>query len=474
MSRQIKLNINTDIVIENQYYVNEIRNINEGEIKKKFQIITYGCQMNEHDSEKLMSMLINMGFEETTTTEEADIIIFNTCAVRENAELKVYGNLGRIKHLKETKKDMIVAVCGCMMQQKHIIEEIKKKYKFVNIVFGTHNIHNFPKLLRDTLYNRKQIIEIWNSEVEIVEGLPYKRKLGIKAFVNIMFGCNNFCTYCIVPYTRGRERSRDSENIIREIEELVIDGVKEITLLGQNVNSYGKTLDYKYDFADLLIDVSKIDGLLRIRFMTSHPKDISDKLIEVIATNPKVSNYVHLPIQSGSNKILKKMNRKYTRENYLLIIKKLKEKIPEICVSTDIIIGFPGEAEKDVDDTIDIIEKVNFDAAFTFIYSKRVGTPAEKFYDNVDDKTKHLRFEKMLTVLNKKISEKNKDRKGNIYEVLVEGKSNVSDEFMFGRTDGNLLVTFKGDESLIGELVKVKIHKPKNFSLEGKIINTSI
>lgn len=474
MSRQIKLDIDTDIIIENQYYVNEIRKINESKIKKKFKIITYGCQMNEHDSEKLMSMLINMGFEETNTTEEADVIIFNTCAVRENAELKVYGNLGRIKHLKETKKDMIVAVCGCMMQQEHIINEIKKKYKFVNIVFGTHNIHNFPKLLRDALYHEKQIIEIWNSEIEIVEGLPYKRKLGIKAFVNIMFGCNNFCTYCIVPYTRGRERSRDKKNILNEIKELVKDGVKEVTLLGQNVNSYGKTLDYKYDFADLLIDISKIDGLLRIRFMTSHPKDISDKLIKVIATNPKVSNYVHLPIQSGSNKILKKMNRKYTRESYLLTIEKLKENIPGICLSTDIIIGFPGETEKDVDETIDIIEKVDFDAAFTFIYSKRVGTPAEKFYDNVTDKTKHLRFEKMLAILNEKISKKNKTRKGNTYEVLVEGKSNISDEFMFGRTDGNLLVTFKGDESLIGEFVMVKIDKPKNFSLEGKIINTSI
>ncbi len=430
--------------------------------------------MNEHDSEKLTAMLKNMGYEETDSYETADIIIFNTCAVRENAELRVYGNLGHIKHIKKTKKDLILAVSGCMMQQPHIVEEIKKKYKYVDLVFGTHNVHNFPKLLSAVYEEKKQIIEVWNSEGRILEGMPYERKLGLKAYVNIMYGCNNFCTYCIVPYTRGRERSREKENIIDEVNKLVQDGVKEITLLGQNVNSYGTTFEEPYDFADLLEDVSKIDGIERIRFMTSHPKDLSDKLIYIIKDNPKVCEYVHLPIQSGSNAILKSMNRKYTREDYLEIVRKLKENIPTVSLSTDIIIGFPGETEEDVDATIELIEEVGYDSAFTFIYSKREGTPAARFEQHIPNDVQHKRFEKMLSVLNKTVIARNKTRMGEVYEILVEDRAKKDTDFLIGRSRENYLITFKGSNDLIGKLVDVKITNPKNFSMEGEIINTPV
>ncbi len=479
MQNQIKLNINNDEVLENQYYINEIRRTNDDFFltfneKKKFHIITYGCQMNEHDSEKLTAMLKNMGYEETDSYETADIIIFNTCAVRENAELRVYGNLGHIKHIKKTKKDLILAVSGCMMQQPHIVEEIKKKYKYVDLVFGTHNVHNFPKLLSAVYEENKQIVEVWNSEGRILEGMPYERKLGLKAYVNIMYGCNNFCTYCIVPYTRGRERSREKENIIAEVNKLAQDGVKEITLLGQNVNSYGTTFEEPYDFADLLEDISKIDGIERIRFMTSHPKDLSDKLIYIIKDNPKVCEYVHLPIQSGSNAVLKSMNRKYTRENYLEIVRKLKENIPNVSLSTDIIIGFPGETEEDVDDTIALIKEVGYDSAFTFIYSKREGTPAARFEQHIPNDIQHERFEKMLSVLNKTVIARNKTRLGEVYEVLVEDRAKKDTDFLIGRSRENYLILFKGSDDLIGKLVDVKITRPKNFSLEGEIINTPV
>lgn len=479
MSRQIKIDINTDLVLENQYFIQEIRRLNDDHFysskqRKKFHVVTYGCQMNEHDSEKMIAMLVNMGYEETENYEESDMLIFNTCAVRENAELRVYGNLGHVKNIKKKNPDMIVAVSGCMMQQPHIVEEIKQKFKFVDIVFGTHNVHNLPKLMKTVFEERKQVIEVWDSEGKIIEGLPFERKIGIKAFVNIMFGCNNFCTYCIVPYTRGRERSREKDNIIEEIKLLAEDGVKEVTLLGQNVNSYGKTLDYDYDFSDLLNDVSQVEGLERIRFMTSHPKDISDKLIDVIHMNPKVCEYVHFPIQSGSNQLLKNMNRKYTVEDYYLIVDKLRKKMPRVGLSTDIIIGFPGETDSDVDQTIDLLKKVEFDSAFTFIYSKREGTPAAKFENHIDDKIKHVRFEKMLKVLNEKVIEKNQSRMGETFELLVEGYTKRDDQLLYGRSRENILVSFKGDESLIGKIVNVKVTRPKNFSVEGELIDTSI
>ena len=479
MSRQIKIDINTDLVLENQYFIQEIRRLNDDYFytfkqRKKFHVVTYGCQMNEHDSEKMIAMLVNMGYEETGNYEESDMLIFNTCAVRENAELRVYGNLGHVKNIKKKNPDMIVAVSGCMMQQPHIVEEINKKFKFVDIVFGTHNVHNLPKLMKSVFEDRKQVIEVWDSEGKIIEGLPFERKIGIKAFVNIMFGCNNFCTYCIVPYTRGRERSREKDNIIQEIKLLAEDGVKEVTLLGQNVNSYGKTLAYQYDFSDLLNDVSQVEGLERIRFMTSHPKDISDKLIDVIYKNPKVCEYVHFPIQSGSNQLLKNMNRKYTVEDYYLIVEKLREKMPRVGLSTDIIIGFPGETDSDVDQTIELLKKVQFDSAFTFIYSKREGTPAAKFENHIDEKIKHVRFERMLKILNEKVIEKNQSRMGETFELLVEGYTKRDDQLLYGRSRENILVSFKGDESLIGKIVNVKVTRPKNFSVEGELVDTSM
>lgn len=479
MNNQIKLPIETSITLENQYFAQEIRKINEEFLgdsgrRRKFHIMTYGCQMNEHDSEKMSAMLNNMGYEFSPEMEMADLIIFNTCAVRENAELKVYGNLGWVKSLKRKNPDLVTAVSGCMMQQEHIVEEIRRQYPFVDLVFGTHNVHDLPRLLKKSFEDRRQVIEVWESEGKIIEGIPYERKVGMKAYVNIMFGCNNFCTYCIVPYTRGRERSREPEHVIEEVRLLASDGVKEITLLGQNVNSYGKTLDRPYDFADLLEAVSHVEGIERLRFMTSHPKDISDKLIEVIASNRKVCDYVHLPIQSGSNRILKMMNRVYTRENYLETIRKLKAKIPGVGLSTDIIIGFPGETEEDVALTIDLIREVGFDSAFTFIYSRREGTPAAKLADPVSEKEKHRRFEKMLKALNETVIEKNRQREGGVFEVLIEGVSKNDPEMLHGRTQENLVVTLKGDPSLIGSLVDVRIIRPKKFSLIGEIIDPSV
>jgi tRNA-2-methylthio-N6-dimethylallyladenosine synthase len=479
MSKHIKLPVDSDFLLENQHFAQEIRKLNEeflGETGRNryFHVITYGCQMNEHDSEKMIAMLCNMGYQSVDSPEESDLVIFNTCAVRENAELKLFGNLGHIKTLKKNKPDMIVAVSGCMMQLPSDVEAIKDKFRFVDLVFGTHNVHELPRLIKTVLEERRQIIEVWDSEGKIIEGLPYERKIGMKAFVNIMFGCNNFCTYCIVPYTRGRERSREPEHIVEEIKLLAADGVKEVTLLGQNVNSYGKTLTEKFDFADLLEEVSKIDGIERYRFMTSHPKDISDKLIDVIINNPKVCEYVHLPIQSGSNQVLKRMNRVYTRENYLEIIRKLKERLPEIGLSTDIIIGFPGETEEDVDQTIDILEQVNYDSAFTYLYSKREGTPAALYEDLVTDNEKHERFERMLARLHEKVIAKNQTKNGKVYEVLVEGVSRNDEASLQGRTRENYLVIMKGDSSLIGKLVNVKIIRAKKFSLVGEIINTPV
>ena len=463
------ITIKTDSIIENQYYINELQKLNYRK-HLKFMILTYGCQMNEHDTEKLKGMLSMMGYNETDDEKEADLILFNTCSVRENAEFKVYGNLGRVKHLKEKKPELVVGVCGCMMQQPHIVEAIKTKYRFVNLVFGTHNVHNFPYYLYEALFNDKKVFEVWEDSNLIIEELPVSRKVGIKAYVNIMYGCNNFCSYCIVPYTRGREKSRLKEDIINEIKELVSTGVREVTLLGQNVNSYGLTSKEPYDFSDLLMDVAKIEGLERVRFMTSHPKDLSDKLIDTIASSKKICNHVHLPVQSGSNDILRKMNRKYTREYYLDLVSKIKNRIPDVALTTDIIIGFPGEREEDVLETIDLIRQTEYDSAFTFIYSKRVGTPAEKYDDDVSDKEKHERFQRMLSELNEIVINKNKSLEGQVYGVLVESRSKSESKFLSGRTEHNRLVIFEGPDELIGKIVDVKIIRARNFSLEGEIL----
>lgn len=438
--------------------------------EKKAMIVTYGCQMNEHDSEKLLAMLKEMGYKETSKKEDADLIIYNTCCVRENAELKVYGNLGTLKPLKQKNSDLIIAVCGCMMQQPTVVEEIKKKYQHVDLVFGTHNLHKFPELLVNCRKVDEMLVEVWEEEGEIIEGIQSIRKYDIKAFVNIMYGCNNFCTYCIVPYTRGRERSREVEDIINEVKDLAQNGTKEITLLGQNVNSYGKTLKNRVAFADLLRELNKIDGIERIRFMTSHPKDLSQELIQAIAECQKVCEHVHLPFQAGSNRILRKMNRNYTKESYLALVDKMKLVIPNIALTTDIIVGFPGETEEDFLDTLDIVEKVRFDSAFTFLYSIRKGTPAALMEEQVDENTKHDRFNRLVEIVNKISGEKNQEYLNKEVEVLVEGPSKTDATKLMGRTRQNKLVNFKGDPSLIGKLVNIRITEPKTFSLNGEII----
>ncbi|MEY8415192.1 tRNA (N6-isopentenyl adenosine(37)-C2)-methylthiotransferase MiaB [Tissierella praeacuta] len=442
----------------------------ESKRQKKYLIKTYGCQMNEHDSEKISWILERMNYIETENIEEADFIIYNTCLVRENAEFKVYGNLGSLKQLKREKPDLMIAVCGCMMQREEVRKVILSKHRHVDIIFGTHNIHKLPQLINNHMKTGETIVDILEDGREIIEDINSNRKYSYKAFVNIMYGCNNFCTYCIVPYTRGRENSRDPENIIKEIEELAKNGCKEVTLLGQNVNSYGKNLQRNYSFTDLLKDINKIDGIERIRFMTSHPKDLSDDLINCYATLDKLCPHLHLPVQSGSNKVLKEMNRNYTKEDYLKIIGKLKEAVPEIAITTDIIIGFPGETDEDFNETLDLVKEVKFDSAFTFLYSIREGTKAAKMENQIDEKLKHIRFERLTDTLNEIALGINQKLLGKTLEVLVEEISKNNAEVLTGRTRTNKLVHFKGGKELIGSLVNIKIENVKTFTLEGSII----
>ncbi|EGT3617344.1 tRNA (N6-isopentenyl adenosine(37)-C2)-methylthiotransferase MiaB [Clostridium perfringens] len=438
--------------------------------KKLFFIGTYGCQMNEEDSEKLSGMLKSQGYERTENKEDASIIIFNTCCVRENAENKVFGNLGQLKQLKRKNPNLVIAICGCMMQQVGMADKVLKTFPYVDIIFGTHNAHKFPEYLNRVLQEGVQVKEILNKEEGIVEGLPIDRKSDVKAFVTIMYGCNNFCTYCIVPYVRGRERSRKSEDIIKEIEELVAKGYKEITLLGQNVNSYGKGLEEDIDFAGLLRKVNEVEGLERVRFMTSHPKDLSYDVIKAIKECDKLCEQVHLPVQSGSSRILKEMNRHYDREYYLDLVKKIKAEIPDVTLTTDIIIGFPGETEEDFLDTLSLCEEVGYDSAFTFIYSRRNHTPADKMENQIPDDIKHERFNRLVEAINKKVVLKNKEYEGRVVEVLVEGPSKNDETKMTGRTRNGKLVNFAGDESLVGKLVDVKIVRAQPFSLIGEIV----
>ncbi|EJT6159401.1 tRNA (N6-isopentenyl adenosine(37)-C2)-methylthiotransferase MiaB [Clostridium perfringens] len=438
--------------------------------KKLFCISTYGCQMNEEDSEKLSGMLKSQGYERTENKEEASIIIFNTCCVRENAENKVFGNLGQLKQLKKKNPNLVIAICGCMMQQVGMADKVLKTFPYVDIIFGTHNAHKFPEYLHRVLQEGVQVKEILNKEEGIVEGLPIDRKSDVKAFVTIMYGCNNFCTYCIVPYVRGRERSRKSDDIIKEIEELVSQGYKEITLLGQNVNSYGKGLEEVIDFAGLLRKVNEVKGLERVRFMTSHPKDLSDDVIMAIKECDKLCEQVHLPVQSGSSRILKEMNRHYDREYYLDLVKKIKSEIPDVTLTTDIIIGFPGETEEDFLDTLSLCEEVGYDSAFTFIYSRRNHTPADKMENQIPDDIKHDRFNRLVEAINKKVVIKNKEYEGKVVEVLVEGPSKNDETKLTGRTRNGKLVNFAGDEKLVGKLVNLKIVRAQPFSLIGEIV----
>lgn len=439
--------------------------------KPRYLIQTFGCQMNEHDSEKLCAMLDQMGYERGLTASECDLIIYNTCAVRENAELKVYGNLGQLKFQKRKNPDLKIAVCGCMMQQPHVVKELKSKYNHVDLVFGTHNLYKFPELLVKSDDSRKMLVDIWDVDGEVVEGLRSTRKFELKAFVNIMYGCNNFCTYCIVPYTRGRERSRTPEDIISEIKELAANGTKEVTLLGQNVDSYGKTLEEDITFAELLRMVNDIEGIERVRFMTSHPKDISDEVIFAMRDCDKVCEFLHLPVQCGSSRLLKKMNRHYTKEYYLEIIEKAKKEVPNIAFSTDLMIGFPGETEEDLLDTIDVVNKVKYDSAFTFIYSKRKGTPAAEMEDQIPEDVKHERFNRVLDRVNAIAVELNKSYVGKTVEVLVEGTSKTDDDKFTGRTRQNKLVNFSSEEKdLVGKLVNVHISSANTFSLVGEVV----
>ncbi len=432
-------------------------------------INTFGCQMNARDSEKLHGILEIVGFR-VIEDEKADLVLYNTCTVRENANLKVYGHLGFMSNLKKKNPEKIICLCGCMMQEEVVVEKIKKSYRFVDLVFGTHNIYKFAELLYNSINQKKMVVDILPDAEKVVEDLPIERKYSFKSGVNIMFGCNNFCTYCIVPYVRGRERSRKPEDIIAEIKKLVLDGVVEIMLLGQNVNSYGKNLENKISFAQLLQQIEEIEGLQRIRFMTSHPKDLSDELIDVMAGSKKICRHIHLPVQSGSSRILKEMNRVYTKEDYLKLVEKIKAKLPEVSLTTDIIVGFPGETEEDFLETLDVVRKVQYDSAFTFIYSKRTGTKAATMDNQIDEETVKNRFDRLLKEV-QDIAVKRTDRLvGEVQEVLVEDINNNIEGYVTGRLSNNSIVHFEGGKELIGKIVKVELVSAKGFYYNGKIV----
>ncbi len=435
----------------------------------KYCISTFGCQMNARDSEKIEGMLEEMGYQKTAKESEADFIIYNTCCVRENAEMKIYGRLGALKNIKKKNPNLIIALCGCMMQQDIVLDTLKKKYSFIDIIFGTYNIYKLPELMQTRFETKEPVIDIWDSHQDIVEDLPNTRKHAFKACVNIMYGCNNFCTYCIVPYVRGRERSRELDDILNEVRVLVADGVKEIMFLGQNVNSYGKTLSTPISFAKLLLEASKIEGLKRIRFMTSHPKDLSDELIEVISKCDNVSKGIHLPIQSGSSRILNAMNRKYTKESYLDLVEKLRAAVPHIEITTDLIVGFPGESDEDFLDTLDVAEKVRYAGAFTFIYSKRTGTPAASMEEQVPEEIVKNRFNKLLELTKGYIYENMKKYVGQTVEVLFEEISKNDKSVLSGRTDTGILVNVRAPEAFIGNFADVKIVDTKTHYLIGEL-----
>ena len=433
---------------------------------KKYYITTMGCQLNENDSEKIAGIVEKIGFEKTEKLEEADLVIYNTCCVRENAEERLFGKLGELKKQKE-EKGTIIAIGGCMMQEPAMLEKIKKSYNYTDIVFGTHTLHKFEEDLKKTLESGKRVRDVIDIDGEVIEGLPIKRNDSSKASVTIMYGCNNFCTYCIVPYVRGRERSRKPEDILNEVKELAEEGYKEITLLGQNVNSYNGGEGYK--FANLLNDVCKIDGIERIRFISPHPKDFTDDVIEAIANNSKIARVIHLPLQSGSSEVLKKMNRKYTKEQYLALVDKMKTRIPDIVLSTDIIVGFPDETEEDFEDTLDVVRKVNYEQVYMFIYSRREGTVADKMENQIPEEIKHQRFDRLKELFDSRVSENNQKYIGTTQRILVDGYSKNDKETLTGRTDTNKVVNFKGNEELIGKMIDIKIIEEHKWYLAGEI-----
>ncbi len=445
----------------------EMRSLGKG---RKFLVRTYGCQMNEHDSENMAGILLEMGFEPTGETEEADVILLNTFAIRENAENKVFGEIGNLKPLKREKPGLVIGVCGCMSQEESVVNKILQKHQHVDLIFGTHNIHRLPHLIKDAIFNKEMVIEVWSKEGDIIENMPRARRGQLQGWVNIMYGCDKFCTYCIVPYTRGKERSRQPEDIIAEVRELARLGYKEITLLGQNVNAYGKDFEgMKYGLGDLMDEIRKID-IPRIRFTTSHPRDFDDYLIEVLAKGGNLVEHIHLPVQSGNTEMLKIMARKYTREQYVELANKIKERIPNSTLTTDIIVGFPNETEEQFEDTLSLIKEMEYDSAYTYIYSPREGTPAAKMEDNVPLNVKRDRLQRLNAVINEMSARKNKELEGQVVEILVEGESKKNPDILSGRTRTNKLVNFSGPKSVIGEIVYVKITEAKTWSLDGHIV----
>ena len=457
--------MNEKIIEEQLKYIEKIRTLNEGKTLY-YNILTMGCQLNENDSEKISGMATGMGYVYTDNLEQANLYIINTCCVRENAEEKLFGKLGELKKLRE-KNNAIIALCGCMMQEKHIQEKLKQSYPYVDIIFGTHTLHKFPEDIYKILNNRKKVKDVLDIDGEVYEGLPIKRNDGKRASVTIMYGCNNFCSYCIVPYVRGRERSRRPEDILKEIEDLAKQGYKEITLLGQNVNSYKPMEDY--GFANLLEDVEKIEGIDIIKFVSPHPKDFTDDVIDVIAKSKKISRLIHVPLQAGSTAVLKKMNRKYTKEHYLNLIEKIRNKVPDVLFSTDIIVGFPEETEEDFEETLDVVRKVNFEQIFMFIYSRRVGTVADKMENQIPEEIKHKRFDRLKELFEKQVEENNKKYVNTIQKVLVEGYSKTNNKMLTGRTNSNKVVIFEGSEELIGQVIDLKIISEHKWYLRGEI-----
>ena len=441
-----------------------LKNLGKG---KTYFVKTYGCQMNEHDSENIRALLEEMSFKPSEILEEADVILFNTCAIRENAHNKVFGYLGRMKHLKEERPNIILGLCGCMAQEESVVDEIKRKNKHVDFVFGTHNIHRLPELLEKAIEDRELQIEVFSKEGDLIENIPVKRDSKYKAWVNIMYGCDKFCTYCIVPYTRGKQRSRHPKDILDEVRKLKEKGYKEVTLLGQNVNAYGKDLEINYKMENLLEDTAKI-GIERIRFVTSHPWDFTDSMIDVIAKYDNIMPYIHLPLQSGSDRILKLMGRRYTKEDYLSLFHKLKNKIPNVSVTTDIIVGFPGETRKDFEETLNVVDECKYDGAYTFIFSPRVGTPAAKMKDDVSLEEKEQRLYELNELINKYSNEANQKYKDKVVPVLLEGVSEKKEDMLFGYTDTMKLVNVKADKEDIGKIINVKITDIKTWSMDGK------
>ncbi len=457
-----------EVAYHNDFSIEErFRGMGQG---RKFYIRTYGCQMNEHDTEVMAGIFLSLGYEPTDSVQDAHVVLLNTCAIRENAENKVFGELGHLKALKRERPDLLIGVCGCMSQEESVVNKILQKHQHVDMIFGTHNIHRLPHILNEAYMAKEMVIEVWSKEGDVIENLPRARKGSIKAWVNIMYGCDKFCTYCIVPYTRGKERSRRPEEIIQEVRHLAAQGYKEITLLGQNVNAYGKDFeDMEYGLGDLMDEIRKID-VLRIRFTTSHPRDFDDRLIEVLAKGGNLVDHIHLPVQSGSSDILKIMARKYTREYYLELVRKIKEAIPTASLTTDIIVGFPNETDEQFEETLSLYREVEFDSAYTFIYSPREGTPAAKMKDNVPMEVKKERLQRLNALVNEISAKKMQEYEGRVVEVLVEGESKNNPNVLAGYTEKNKLVNFVAPESVIGQVVKVKITKAKTWSLDGEMV----